>query len=100
NYEQAVLVALEDVENSLSDFSRERRRQQHLAAAAKASVTAADLATQRFEGGVSDFLTALDAYRTALEAEDLLARSQTAAATALVSLYKALGVSVTSELHQ
>ncbi len=96
NYEQAVLVALEDVENALSDFSRERRRQQHLAAAAKASVTAADLATQRFEGGVADFLTALDAYRTALEAEDLLARSQTAAATALVSLYKALGVSVTT----
>jgi multidrug efflux system outer membrane protein len=95
NYEQTVLTALEDVENSLSDYGRERRRQEHLAAAAKASVTAADLATQRFEGGIADFLTALDAYRTSLEAEDLLAQSQTSAATALVSLYKALGVSVT-----
>jgi multidrug efflux system outer membrane protein len=91
NYEQTVLQALEDVENALSDFSRERRRQEHLAAAARASVLAGDLATQRFEGGVSDFLAALDANRTAFEAEDLLAQSQTAAATALVALYKALG---------
>ncbi len=92
NYEQTVLLALEDVENALSDFGRERRRQEHLAAAARASVLAADLATQRFEGGIADFLTTLDANRTALEAEDLLAQSQTAAATALVALYKALGV--------
>jgi outer membrane protein, multidrug efflux system len=91
NYEQTVLLALEDVENALSDYGRERRRQQHLAAAARASVLAADLATQRFEGGIADFLAALDANRTALEAEDLLAQSQTAAATALVALYKALG---------
>ncbi|HUG73965.1 MAG TPA: efflux transporter outer membrane subunit [Steroidobacteraceae bacterium] len=94
SYEQAVLLALEDVENALSTYARERRRQEHLAAAARASVLAAELATQRFEGGVSDFLTALDAYRTALEAEDRLSISQTAAATALVALYKALGVSV------
>lgn len=92
NYEQTVLLALEDVENALSDYSRERRRQEHLAAAARASVLAADLANQRFEGGIADFLTALDANRTALEAEDLLARSQTSAAAALVALYKALGV--------
>jgi multidrug efflux system outer membrane protein len=97
NYEQTVLLALEDVENALSDFGRERRRQQHLEAAASASVMAADLATQRFEGGIADFLTALDAYRTALEAEDLLAQSQTTAATSLVSLYKALGVSVSTD---
>ncbi|HEV7632378.1 MAG TPA: efflux transporter outer membrane subunit [Steroidobacteraceae bacterium] len=91
DYQQTVLLALEDTENALSDFSRERRRLEHLDKAAKASVQAADLATQRFEGGVEDFLTALDAYRTALEAEDLLAESQTRAATALVALYKALG---------
>ena len=91
DYQQTVLLALEETENALSDYGRERRRLEHLEKAARASVQAADLATQRFEGGVSDFLTALDAYRTALEAEDLLAESQTRAATALVALYKALG---------
>lgn len=91
NYEQAVLTALEDVENSLSDYGRQRRRLEHLAAAARASVLAADLATQRFEGGIEDFLTALDAYRTSLLAEEQLAMGQTQAATSLVALYKALG---------
>jgi multidrug efflux system outer membrane protein len=91
NYEQTVLLALEETENALSDYARERQRQAHLARAAEASQSASDLALQRFEGGVSDFLTALDAYRTALDAEDQLAASQTRAATALVALYKALG---------
>jgi multidrug efflux system outer membrane protein len=90
-YEQTVLLALEETENALSDFARERRRVEHLTRAAEASREAADLATQRFEGGVSDFLTALDAYRTSLEAEDQLAISRTRAATLLVSIYKALG---------
>jgi multidrug efflux system outer membrane protein len=90
-YQQTVLLALEETENALSDYGRERQRLAHLEKAAAASVQAADLATQRFEGGVADFLTALDAYRTALEAEDLLAASQTKAATALIALYKALG---------
>ena len=91
NYEQTVLLALEETENALSDFSRERQRLEHLTRAAEASRSAADLAGQRFEGGVSDFLTALDAYRTSLEAEDQLAISQTRTATTLVTIYKALG---------
>jgi multidrug efflux system outer membrane protein len=90
-YEQTVLLALEETENALSDFARERRRMEHLTRAADASRSAADLATQRFEGGVSDFLSALDAYRTSLEAEDQLAVSRTRVATALVTIYKALG---------
>jgi multidrug efflux system outer membrane protein len=91
DYQQTVLGALEDTENALSDYARERRRLEHLQLAARASVNAADLATQRFEGGIADFLTALDAYRTSLEAENLLAESQTDAATKLIALYKALG---------
>lgn len=97
NYELAVLTALEDVENSLSDYGRERQRLAHLAAAARASAEAANLAGLRFEGGIADFLTALTATGTALEAEDQLARSQTAAATALVALFKALGSSASPQ---
>jgi len=91
NYEQTVLVALEETENALSDYARERQRLDHLRRAAAASREAADLAAQRFEGGVSDFLDALDAYRTSLIAEDQLAVSETRAATSLVAVYKALG---------
>jgi len=91
NYEQTVLVALEETENALSDYARERARLDHLRRAAAASREASDLAAQRFEGGVSDFLDALDAYRTSLVAQDQLAVSETRAATSLVAVYKALG---------
>lgn len=91
SYEQTVLLALEETENALSDYARERARLDHLQRAAAASHDASELAAQRFESGVSDFLDALDAYRTSLEAEDQLAISQTRAATALVAVYKALG---------
>ena len=91
DYQETVLVALEETENALSDYGRERRRLAYLEQAARASAEAADLATQRFEGGVSDFLPALDAYRSQLDAEDQLSVSRTKAATQLVALFKALG---------
>jgi outer membrane protein, multidrug efflux system len=90
-YEQAVLLALEDAESSLTTYSRSRARQEHLRGAAQASAQAADLARLRFDGGVADFLDVLDAQRTLLGAESELARGETDTATALIAVYKALG---------
>jgi multidrug efflux system outer membrane protein len=90
-YERTVLTALEETEGALVDFGREQSRQQFLDTSAQASQKAADLAHQRYEGGVSDFLSVLDAERTLLEAQDRLAASQTRTVTALVAVYKALG---------
>src|SRR5713226_2488343 len=90
-YERTVLTALEETEGALVDFGQERSRQQFLQTSAEASQKAADLAHQRYEGGVTDFLSVLDAERTLLEAQDRLAASQTRTVTALVAVYKALG---------
>ena len=90
-YERTVLTALEETEGALVDFGREQSRQQFLQTSAEASQKAADLAHQRYEGGVTDFLSVLDAERTLLEAQDRLASSQTLTATAFVAVYKALG---------
>jgi outer membrane protein, multidrug efflux system len=49
------------------------------------------LARLRFEGGLSDFLTVLQAERDALTAEDSLAQGRTQTVTSLVAVYKALG---------
>ena len=73
------------------DFGHEQTRERFLEASAQASQQAADLAHQRYEGGVTDFLSVLDAERTLLEAQDRLAASQTQTATAFVAVYKALG---------
>ena len=90
-YEQTVLQALEETEDSLVTHARARDRLVHDEAAFRASSTAAGLARVRYENGASDFLQVLDAERTLLETEDRLARSRTEAATSLIAVYKSLG---------
>jgi multidrug efflux system outer membrane protein len=90
-YQGAVLNALEDAEGSMVTYGRSQTRRQALQLAAAASDKAANLAEQRFEGGLIDFLEVLDAQRTALSAELTLSQSRTDSATALIAVYKALG---------
>jgi len=90
-YEQTVLNALEETENALVNYNQERARQALLASAAQASVKADELAHLRFNEGVSDFLTVLDTELRLLQDEERLALSETATATSLAALYKALG---------
>lgn len=90
-YEQTVLQALEETDASLTTYSKAIVKQQHLQDSAAASLEASKLARARYENGVADFLTVLDAERTSLAAEDQLARSETQTATALLATYKALG---------
>ena len=90
-YEQRVLIALEETEDALVDFGRQQAQRDYLRESALASETATALARLRYQYGVSDFLTVLDAERTLLQAQDQLAQSETTTATALVAVYKALG---------
>ena len=90
-YTQTVLLALQEVESSLVRYRTSRARVERIQDAASASERAAELARLRFSGGVADFLQVLDAERTQLEAQNLLAQSRTEAATAYAAVYKALG---------
>lgn len=90
-YEKTVLIALEETEGALISFSHNERRAESLFKAARASEQAAKLARTRFEAGVTDFLTVLDAERQLLADRDGLAQAQTDAGTSLIAVYKALG---------
>lgn len=90
-YEQTVLRALEETDASLTSYAKALVKQEHLRSSAEASLEAARIARVRFENGAADFLTVLDAERSALQAEDALAQSETQTATALLAMYKALG---------
>jgi outer membrane protein, multidrug efflux system len=90
-YEQRVLLALEETDGTLIDFNRQQARRDLLRASAQASEKATSLARLRYQSGVADFLTVLDAERTLLESQDRLADSETLTATSLVAVYKALG---------
>ncbi len=90
-YRETVLNALEEAEDALVTHARDRDQLRNAEEAARASATAARLATVRYKGGLIGFLPVLDAQRTELRAEDALARDRTAAATSLIAVYKALG---------
>jgi NodT family efflux transporter outer membrane factor (OMF) lipoprotein len=90
-YELAILSAVRDVEDSLASYRTEQARHESLVEAVRDSQQAVDLARQQYEKGVIDFLEVLDTQRTLLEAQNILAQSDSAIALDLVSLYKALG---------
>lgn len=90
-YEKTVLLALEETENSLVMFGRERQRLGYLREAERAAAEAVELARQRYRDGVADFLSVLDAERTLLDLQEQLVQSETRTATSLVAVYKSLG---------
>lgn len=90
-FERAVLGALRDVEDALVTLGREQARRAALARAADSRRRAVELAGRQYAEGLADFLSVLDAERALYETEDLLVRSQEAAAAAAIALYKAVG---------
>ncbi len=90
-YTTTVLRAVEEVETAIVAYDRAHERLGILESAVKSSAKAAQLAQERFEAGLTDFLQVLDAQRTQIDAENLLATAHTTAATSLVAVYKAAG---------
>jgi outer membrane protein, multidrug efflux system len=89
-YQQSVLLALEDVENALVNYARSQERDVQLQLAAKDSKRAADLASIRFKNGATSLLDLLDAQRVELQAEDAYAEGHSNSALSAVLLYKSL----------
>jgi NodT family efflux transporter outer membrane factor (OMF) lipoprotein len=90
-YEQAVLGALEEVENALVAVSRSRERATALAAAVESARSASSLVRSRYSAGLIDFQSVLDTDRTVLAVEESFARTRADGVLAVVRLYKSLG---------
>jgi NodT family efflux transporter outer membrane factor (OMF) lipoprotein len=90
-YRQTILNALEEVENALVAYTRERNRRLVLADAVEANQRAAALARDLYLGGLSDFLSVLQAQRDLYQSQIELAQSDAAVSVDLVASYKALG---------
>jgi NodT family efflux transporter outer membrane factor (OMF) lipoprotein len=90
-YAQSVLIALKEVEDSLIAEDATSRRADTLDAATSEARKAYDLATVRYQAGMQDLLTVLDAQRSQLSAEDNLVQARLGRYTATINLYKALG---------
>ncbi len=95
-YESAVLTALKEVENALVAYAQEQYRRQALMEATKAAKQAVELATSKYQAGLTDFSNVLDAERSLLSLEGSLAQSEGTVTSNLIRLYKALGGGWTS----
>lgn len=91
SYRQAVLTALEDVENALTVSTNARRREVELVRAEEASRNATIYARSQYRAGLIDFQQLLESERSLLSSQDTRATVRADRATAGVQLYRALG---------
>ncbi|SNS96764.1 efflux transporter outer membrane subunit [Pseudomonas segetis] len=90
-YEQQVLLALEESENAFSDYAKRQQRLLALIRQSEASRAAAAQAAVRYREGTVDFLVLLDAERERLAAEDSQALAEVELYSGIVAIYKTLG---------
>jgi NodT family efflux transporter outer membrane factor (OMF) lipoprotein len=91
SYELTILVALEEVENSLVAYVKERVRRESLERAVDATQRSVDLVLTQYKAGLTDFQNVLDSERSLTSQQDQLAESDGQVINNLIALYLALG---------
>ena len=91
NYERAVLLALEEVEDAMASYEKEVARRGHLTNSVDATQRSLDLVLTQYRAGLTDFQNVLDTERSLLLRQDDLASSEGLVIKNLVDLYRALG---------
>ncbi len=90
-YKKAVLVAVQDVEDALADYTGEQKRNAELRRGLDNAERATRLALATYNAGLSDFQPVLDAQGAVLSNRTAVAQSDATLLTDLARLYKALG---------
>jgi outer membrane protein TolC len=90
-YKQAILTAVRQVDDADASYRAQQESLRSLDRALAAARQATQLATERYDRGLTDFLNVLDAEREEFDLEQRHVLARQAAADALVALYKALG---------
>ena len=91
NYENSVLLAVEEVESSMAAAANERIRSNTLDLAVESARETVSLVKGNYKSGLIDFQRVLDAERTKFSTEDEAAVSKGQIAKNYVQLFKALG---------
>ena len=90
-YKKTIIAAVEDVDQSIKQYRLDLQRQRELGVALEAGHRSVDLATERYERGVTDFLYVLDAQRQLFALADQTAIAAEVVVLDYVAFYKALG---------
>jgi outer membrane protein TolC len=90
-YEQTVLNALEDVENAMVSYVREKERMGILERSVNAAQKSVELVRVLYVNDLTDFQNLLDMERTLFVQQDQFADSEGMVSKNLIRIYKALG---------
>jgi outer membrane protein TolC len=90
-YKRTALQAVEQVDEAMASFRAQEAGLRDLDRAISAARQAVQLATERYERGLTDFLNVLDAQRQLYALQAQYVEVEQDAAEQLVRLYKALG---------
>ena len=90
-FQKVVLTAIAEVDNSLTTYDAQRRRLDNLGRAVAAARHALDLASQRYDRGIIDYLNVLDAERSLYALQDQQAVTEDAAVADFVTVCQTLG---------
>jgi NodT family efflux transporter outer membrane factor (OMF) lipoprotein len=91
NYRRTILSAVQEVDTALDSYTAQQDRLKNLGEAMLAGQRAVDLATERYNRGLTDFLNVVDAERQYYELQEQYAAAQVAQGEQFVQLYKSLG---------
>jgi NodT family efflux transporter outer membrane factor (OMF) lipoprotein len=91
NYRKTLLNAVRQVDTSVDAYQAERARLEQLGTATMAGQRAVELATERYNRGLTDFLNVVDAERQFYDLEAQYAEAQVAEGEQFVELYRSLG---------
>jgi NodT family efflux transporter outer membrane factor (OMF) lipoprotein len=91
NYKKTIIVAVEEVDQAIKQYRFDQEQLKALGVALTASRRAVDLAMERYDRGVTDFLNVLDAQRQEYTLEDQNAFAEDVLVLQYIAFYKALG---------
>ena len=91
NYQDTVIKAAQEVEDSMTGFLNSKLATDSQSKAVDAARRSVDLAFSQYREGATDYERVLDAQRTLLSQENTEAQIRSSVVTNLIALYKALG---------
>ena len=91
DYQDTILQAQGDVENSIVAYLKSHEQLASYKLAADASKRSVDVSTAQYQNGLVDFNTVISTLNADAQQQDLLASTQGSVATNLVQVYRALG---------
>ncbi len=90
-YRKTLLNAVQEVDTAVDAYQAQQSRLENLSDAMLAAQRAVDLATARYDRGLTDYLNVIDAERQFYDLQDQYAIAQVTQGEQFVQLYKSLG---------